>query len=300
MNVPQWTPRFCSPVCAVRWPKGGDGDHRCGHDPCSSHAGCGCIAAATGPWPRWRSPACAHQGGAARRRRRDRARAAQAASAGPGRAAQLRTAARGCRQLARPHVVPLLVTRPQATPPPRHPAPARRRPRAACPGRLQRTRCPAHLPRPARVPGRPHPQLQELTGNPDETGDLLRPGQRRLPAGEIPLLPGLACVLAGYDGPPDSDADPASSWPGSQRHCLPRRSNSPRGPRPGVTGRTVPSPAGYGGFIWDHRGGFIWTHLEISWRPHLAPPRPSSPPHRGRRSPQVKVVRPRFAAGAPP
>jgi len=39
-------------------------------------------------------------------------------SADPGRAAQLRTAARGCRQLAlaRRHVVPLLVTRPLATP----------------------------------------------------------------------------------------------------------------------------------------------------------------------------------------
>jgi hypothetical protein len=30
------------------------------------------------------------------------------------------------------------------------------------------------------------------------------------------------------------------------------------------------------------------------------PPRPSSQPHGGRRSPHVKVVRPRFAAGAPP
>ena len=39
-------------------------------------------------------------------------------SADPGRAAQLRTVARDCRQpaLARPHVVPLLVTRPLATP----------------------------------------------------------------------------------------------------------------------------------------------------------------------------------------
>jgi len=69
-----------------------------------------------------------------------------------------------------------------------------------------------------------HPQLQELTGNPGETADLPRLGLHRLPAGEIPLLPGLACVLAGYDGPPNPDADPASSWPGSQRHCLPRRS----------------------------------------------------------------------------
>jgi len=77
MNVPQPAPRFCSPVCAVRRPTAGDGDHRCGMVPAPPHAGCGCITAATGPWPGRRSPACTRQGGAARRRHRDRARAAQ-------------------------------------------------------------------------------------------------------------------------------------------------------------------------------------------------------------------------------
>jgi hypothetical protein len=43
-------------------------------------------------------------------------------------------------------------------------------------------------------------ELQELTVNPDETDDLLRLGLHRLPAGDFPLLRGLAPVLAGYDG----------------------------------------------------------------------------------------------------
>jgi hypothetical protein len=143
-------------------------------------------------------------------------------SADPGRAAQLRTAARGCRQLAlaHPHVAPLLVTRPLATLLALRPL-----------GTLR----PAHLPRPARVPARPHPQLQELTGNPGETDDLLRLGLRRLPIGEIPLLRGLACVLAGYDGPAEPGRGPgillagltttltpqakqSASWPAAGRH----------------------------------------------------------------------------------
>jgi hypothetical protein len=35
-------------------------------------------------------------------------------------------------------------------------------------------------------------ELQELAENPDETGDLLRPGLHRLPTGDFPLLRGLA------------------------------------------------------------------------------------------------------------
>jgi len=155
-------------------------------------------------------------------------------SADPGRAAQLRTAARGCRQLAlaRRHVVPLLVTRPLATPLALRPL-ATLRPLDDVPILLTRAGFsgPGALHIYRALPGflHAHPQLQELTGNPGETADLPRLGLHRLPAGEIPLLPGLACVLAGYDGPPNPDADPASSWPGSQRHCLPRRSNPPRG-----------------------------------------------------------------------
>jgi Tetracyclin repressor-like, C-terminal domain len=43
-------------------------------------------------------------------------------------------------------------------------------------------------------------ELQELTENPDETDDLLRLGLHRLPIGEFPLLRDLAQVLGGYDG----------------------------------------------------------------------------------------------------
>ena len=137
----------------------------------------------------------------------------KADSADPNWAAQLRTAARDCRQLAlaHPHVAPLLVTRPPATPLALRPL-GTLRPLEAVPAllarRLQRTRRPAHLPRPARVPARPHPRLQEFTGNPGETGDLLRLGRHRLPTGEIPLLRGLASVLAGYDGPAEPGRGP--------------------------------------------------------------------------------------------
>ena len=84
-------------------------------------------------------------------------------------AAQLRTVARDYRRLAlaHPHVVPLLVTRPLATPlgaaPAGHPAPPRRHPHPAHPGRVQRTRRPAHLPGPVRVPARPRPQRAART-----------------------------------------------------------------------------------------------------------------------------------------
>jgi hypothetical protein len=43
-------------------------------------------------------------------------------------------------------------------------------------------------------------ELQELVDNPDETDDLLRLGLYRLPIGEFPLLRSLAPVLAAYDG----------------------------------------------------------------------------------------------------
>jgi hypothetical protein len=43
-------------------------------------------------------------------------------------------------------------------------------------------------------------ELQELTVDPDETDDLLRLGLYRLPIAEFPLLRSLAPALAGYDG----------------------------------------------------------------------------------------------------
>jgi Tetracyclin repressor-like, C-terminal domain len=43
-------------------------------------------------------------------------------------------------------------------------------------------------------------ELQELTVSPEETDDLLRLGLHRLPVTDFPLLRGLAPVLAAYDG----------------------------------------------------------------------------------------------------
>jgi hypothetical protein len=64
------------------------------------------------------------------------------------------------------------------------------------PGRVQRTRYPAHLPGPVRLlHGHVLDELQELIENPDETDDL-----HRLPIGELPQFRGLAPVLAAHDG----------------------------------------------------------------------------------------------------
>ena len=85
-------------------------------------------------------------------------------TADPDWAGQLRTVARDFRQLAlaHPNVVPLLVTRPLATPlgqrPPGMLRPTRRRPRAAHLRRVRRRRCPTHLPDAVRLLVRPHPQ----------------------------------------------------------------------------------------------------------------------------------------------
>ena len=43
-------------------------------------------------------------------------------------------------------------------------------------------------------------ELQELVDNPEETDDLLRLGLHRLPIKEFPILRGLAPALASYDG----------------------------------------------------------------------------------------------------
>jgi len=127
--------------------------------------------------------------------------------ADPDWAGQLRAVARDYRALAvaHPHVVPLLVTRPLATP-------LALRPR----GTLRPledllellTRAGFSGPEALHVyraffgflSGHVLNELQELVDNPDETDDLLRLGLHRLPIGEFPLLRGLAHALAAYDG----------------------------------------------------------------------------------------------------
>lgn len=122
--------------------------------------------------------------------------------------AQLRTVARAYRDLAlaHPNVVPLLVTRPLATPLALRPL-GTLRPLEACLGLLTRagfTDVDAlHIYRSlfGFLHGHVLDELQELVHNPEETDDLLRLGLHRLPLRDFPRLRALAPVLAAYDGP---------------------------------------------------------------------------------------------------
>jgi AcrR family transcriptional regulator len=127
--------------------------------------------------------------------------------ADPDWAGQLRAVARDYRMLAlaHPHVVPLLVTRPLATPLALRP-PGTLRPLEDVLALLTRAGFSGpdalHIYRAlfGFVHGHVLNELQELVDNPDETDDLLRLGLHRLPIGEFPLLRSLAPVLAAYDG----------------------------------------------------------------------------------------------------
>ena len=128
-------------------------------------------------------------------------------SADPDWAAQLRAVARDYRRLAlaHPHVVPLLVARPLATPLGLRPR-GTLRPLEDVLTLLTRAGFSGsealHIYRAlfGFLHGHVLNELQELVENPEETDDLLRLGLHRLPIGEFPLLRGLASVLASYDG----------------------------------------------------------------------------------------------------
>jgi AcrR family transcriptional regulator len=127
--------------------------------------------------------------------------------ADPDWAAQLRIVARDYRALAlaHPHVVPLLVTRPLATPLALRPL-GTLRPLEDILALLTRAGFTGpdalHIYRAlfGFLHGHVLNELQELIDNPDETDDLLRLGLHRLPIRDFPLLRSLASVLAGYDG----------------------------------------------------------------------------------------------------
>jgi AcrR family transcriptional regulator len=122
-------------------------------------------------------------------------------------ATQLRSVARAFRHLAlaHPHVVPLLVTRPLATPLGLRPL-GTLRPLEASLELLTLagfTDVDAlHVYRSffGFLHGHVLNELQELVDNPEETDALLRLGLQRLPVREFPLLRSLAPVLASYDG----------------------------------------------------------------------------------------------------
>jgi AcrR family transcriptional regulator len=121
--------------------------------------------------------------------------------------AQLRTVARRYRALAlaHPHVVPLLVTRPLATPLALRPH-GTLRPLEDVLALLTRAGFSGpdalHIYRAlfGFLHGHILNELQELIDNPEETDDLLRLGLHRLPLKEFPLLRSLAPSLATYDG----------------------------------------------------------------------------------------------------
>jgi AcrR family transcriptional regulator len=120
---------------------------------------------------------------------------------------QLREVARRFRAIAvaHPHVVPLIVTRPLATPLALRPH-GTLRPLEATLALLVRSGFrdvdALHVYRLffGFLYGHILNELQELVDNPEETDDLLRLGLHRLPIKEFPLLRALAPALASYDG----------------------------------------------------------------------------------------------------
>ena len=112
--------------------------------------------------------------------------------------------------LAHPHVVPLLVTRPLATPLALRPLGTLRPLEALLElfisaGFDERGALHAYRLYTGFLHGHVLNELQERVLDPDETDDLLRLGLHRLPAREFPRLRALAPELAAYDGARELD-----------------------------------------------------------------------------------------------
>jgi Tetracyclin repressor-like, C-terminal domain len=154
-------------------------------------------------------------------------------SAGRDWAAQLRTVARDYRALAlaHPHVVPLLVTRPLATPLGLRP-PGTLRPLEDVLALLTRAGFSGpdalHIYRAlfGFLHGHVLNELQELVEKPEETDDLLRLGLHRLPIGEFPLLRSLAPVLTSYDGAAELERGLDILLTGLTTTLIPQRTDS--------------------------------------------------------------------------
>lgn len=140
--------------------------------------------------------------------------------------------------LAHPRVVPLLVTRPLATPLGRRPA-GMLRPLGAFltlltgHGFTPAGALSAYRMWTATVHGHLLDELQELITSPDETDALLRLGLYRLPPREFPLLRGLADELGAYDGTAQLDRELDAVLTGlTPTHRHPgRRTPAPTGDR---------------------------------------------------------------------
>ncbi len=143
-------------------------------------------------------------------------------------AGQLRAVARQYRLLARahPHVVPLLVTRPLATPLGLRPL-GTLRPLEAILELLIRAGFSEvdalHIYRSfyGFIQGHVLNELQELVENNEESDDLLRLGLHRLPLRHFPRLRSLAPVLAVYDGAAELEQGVDILLAGLQHHLRP-------------------------------------------------------------------------------
>lgn len=143
--------------------------------------------------------------------------------------AQLRSFANNFRKLAlaHPNVVPLLVSRPLATPLGLRP-PSTLRPLESILELLVRAGfAPADALSTYRallgyLYGHVLNELQEIVDNPDETDDLLRLGLYRLPMREFPRLRSLATVLASYDAAADFEHGLDMLLDGISAHYAPR------------------------------------------------------------------------------
>jgi Tetracyclin repressor-like, C-terminal domain len=173
--------------------------------------------------------------------------------------AQLRVIAREYRALAlaHPNVVPLLVTRPLATPLALRPR-GTLRPLEDILALLTSTGFNGadalHMYRAffGFLNGHVLNELQELVENPDETDDLLRLGLNRLPLREFPLLRGLAHDLASYDGAAELErgldillaglAATLSPGPRAAAPASPASSSSSASPAPSASPASLASP----------------------------------------------------------
>ena len=154
---------------------------------------------------------------------------------------QLRSVARSYRALAlaHPHVVPLLVTRPLATPLALRPHGTLRplenvlelltRAGFSGPDALHIYRALFGF-----LHGHVLNELQEFVDNPDETDDLLRLGLHRLPIGEFPSCAVSPPCWRAMTAPPSSNAASTSCSPGLPPPLLRSRSVTPQ---PGPSAR---------------------------------------------------------------
>jgi hypothetical protein len=185
-------------------------------------------------------------------------------AADPGWATQLRAVARNFRQLAlaHPHVVPLLVTRPLATPLAlRPPAPCARSktswPCSPTPGSPGPTPCTSTAPCSGSCTATSSTNSRNSSTTPTKPTTCYGSACTGCPSPNSPCCAASPPPWPPTTAPPNSNADSTSSSPDSPPHSPPRRNDSPRGPilsgpRPRVARAAVPwmtSPASPGGRV---------------------------------------------------